>query len=220
MKSRPKLTERSGGSEKEGETAGTLPFQLMAIVQNREVLGSVLDVAATYPRVGFGLMLRHPEHRGEGVRALAREALARELPSNIRLIPNGCRVEGIPWGHLTAAQVRSGDAEAIVRSSDSFGCSVHSLEEIVAAQRLNPAYLLLSPVFQTNSKPDVLPLGIGAFRQYVAAASTPVIALGGITSVERAVECLGAGAWGVASITLFAPSNAVLLKEVIALFAV
>jgi thiamine monophosphate synthase len=83
------------------------------------------------------------------------------------------------------------------------GRAVHSLEEA----RSEPAadYLLFGTVFPSASKPDGTPAqGVARLAEVVAAASVPVLAIGGIDA-ERAARCRGAGAGGVAAIGLFLP---------------
>lgn len=58
-------------------------------------------------------------------------------------------------------------------------------------------YALLSPVFATNSKPGVAPIGLAGLRAGVArAGGIPIIALGGIDG-SNAKACIEAGACGV-----------------------
>lgn len=197
-----------------------LPFRLIAVVQHREAVRYTIAKAAQHPEVGFGLMLRDPEHREEKVRALAGELPAGELPENIRLISNGCNVPGIEWRHMTVADLRGGLMP--FGSSPSlrrFGCSVHSLQELATANLLHPDYLLLSPIFPTESKPGVPHLGIERLASFIAATPRPVIALGGITTAGQAAECLAAGAWGIAGITLFQPENEEALESVLTVFS-
>ena len=65
-------------------------------------------------------------------------------------------------------------------------------------------FIVLAPIFQPLSKPaDRQPLGLGALREIAAGCQIPIIALGGITE-SNAIQCVEAGAKGVAGITLFA----------------
>ncbi len=59
-----------------------------------------------------------------------------------------------------------------------------------------PQYLLLAPVFATESKPGVRPAGIGMIRE-VAQGGNTVVALGGITPANVS-DCVRAGARAVA----------------------
>jgi thiamine-phosphate pyrophosphorylase len=64
-------------------------------------------------------------------------------------------------------------------------------------------YLVAGTVFPTASKaPDAPLLGVEGLRAIVAAARVPVLAIGGIT-LDRLDAIAGAGAAGVAGISLF-----------------
>jgi thiamine-phosphate pyrophosphorylase len=97
--------------------------------------------------------------------------------------------------HLPADRLDHGD------SATGFlvGASVHDAREAEAAVAAGVDYLLLAPIFATDSKPMRRPpLGLAGLQAAVEAVSIPVIALGGITP-ERALACLQAGATGVAT---------------------
>jgi thiamine-phosphate pyrophosphorylase len=64
--------------------------------------------------------------------------------------------------------------------------------------------VLFSPVFEKLAGPPATPQGLQALHRACAAAEAiPVLALGGVTSIN-AQDCLAAGAAGVAGIRLFA----------------
>jgi thiamine-phosphate pyrophosphorylase len=78
------------------------------------------------------------------------------------------------------------------------GASAHSATEAAALLCAGAAYVTLSPVFATASKPGYGPaLGLAGLAETVARAPGPVIALGGITAANAAA-CVAAGARGVA----------------------
>jgi thiamine-phosphate pyrophosphorylase len=78
------------------------------------------------------------------------------------------------------------------------GASVHGLDEAIRAAKDGVDYLIYSPIYETTSKPEVVPVGLDALAAVVRAVSPlPVFALGGI-SPERVRECLHEGAYGVA----------------------
>lgn len=89
----------------------------------------------------------------------------------------------------------------------SIGISCHNRAEVQAAQVAGVDYANLSPVFDTPSKRKFgPPQGVEALREVCAAASIPILALGGIT-LDNARHCLGAGAHGIAAIRLFQPDD-------------
>jgi thiamine-phosphate diphosphorylase len=83
------------------------------------------------------------------------------------------------------------------------GASCHQLPEALAAERDGADYLFFGPVFATPSKPaGAPPQGIERLAEICRSVRIPVLAIGGITATN-AVECLRAGALGVAAIRLF-----------------
>lgn len=77
------------------------------------------------------------------------------------------------------------------------GYSAHDVVEVQGDRLSEADYLFFSPVFPTPSKPDHPGTGVAALEAFCAAASRPVLALGGITP-ERVPTCRAAGAYGVA----------------------
>jgi thiamine-phosphate pyrophosphorylase len=77
------------------------------------------------------------------------------------------------------------------------GVSAHSESDVAAAATAGADYATLSPIFATASKPGYGPaLGVAALAR-AAPHALPVLALGGVT-IERADQCLRAGAAGIA----------------------
>jgi thiamine-phosphate pyrophosphorylase len=78
------------------------------------------------------------------------------------------------------------------------GRSCHRAADLERAAGEGCDYAVISPVFDTPSKPGYGPaLGLGRLAELCAAVSLPVYALGGIDA-ERARPCREAGAAGVA----------------------
>ena len=83
------------------------------------------------------------------------------------------------------------------------GVSCHDLEELERADTEGADYAVLGPVFDPISKSAAgSALGLERFRELASAVKIPVLALGGITE-ENIPGCRGAGAAGVAGISLF-----------------
>ena len=79
------------------------------------------------------------------------------------------------------------------------GCSTHTVEEALHAERDGADFVIFGPVFETPGK---TPVGIDALRSVAAAVRIPVLAIGGITN-ENTQQVLNAGAAGIAAIRLF-----------------
>jgi thiamine-phosphate pyrophosphorylase len=83
----------------------------------------------------------------------------------------------------------------------------HTLDDIHVARKEQVDLMLFSPVFEKLAGPQAEPQGLEALRRACAAAEgIPVLALGGVTSIN-ARDCLTAGAAGVAGIRLFAADD-------------
>jgi thiamine-phosphate pyrophosphorylase len=121
-------------------------------------------------------------------------------------IAAGARAEGV---HLTT---RSLEPRIVRRTfGDDFliGASAHSLAEAKNARDGGADFIVFGPIFPTPSKEEYgPPLGLDCLAEVASElAPFPVLALGGI-STDNALECLRAGASGVAGISLFrTPEN-------------
>jgi len=107
-----------------------------------------------------------------------------------------------PGAALRVRQLfRAANLDAII----SVPC--HGLDDIHVARKEQVDLMLFSPVFEKLAAHKAEPQGLEALRQACAAAEAiPVLALGGVTSLN-AQECLAAGAAGVAGIRLFATDD-------------
>jgi thiamine-phosphate pyrophosphorylase len=93
------------------------------------------------------------------------------------------------------------------------GRSVHSASEaVVAAHQGGLDYLIFGTVFTTPSKPGVDPAGIAGLSAVARATCLPVLAVGGMTW-DKVGLVMGAGACGVAAITMFNRPSARFVKS-------
>ena len=97
----------------------------------------------------------------------------------------------LPANGLPAARVRP-----LVKT---MGCSTHTLEEALDAERDGADFVIFGPVFETPGK---TPIGVDALREVAAAVHIPVLAIGGITR-DNTKDVVEAGAAGIAAIRLF-----------------
>lgn len=87
------------------------------------------------------------------------------------------------------------------------GASTHTLGEIREAEESGADFVVFGPVFDTESKRKFgPPAGLDALKAAVAAASIPVLGIGGITA-DNYSAVLEAGAAGLAAISLFIDTN-------------
>ncbi len=75
------------------------------------------------------------------------------------------------------------------------GASVHSHSALQYAETFGFDYVQYGAVYPT-SKP-VQPVGLKALHSICKASSLPVLAVGGISSLDRISDCLTHGAYGV-----------------------
>ena len=100
--------------------------------------------------------------------------------------------------HLPAA-AEPDRVRASVGPDRLIGRSAHAQDPLAGRAVSGLDYVTLSPVLLSASKPGYGPaLGYGGLAEAAAAASVPVIALGGIETPADARASLGAGAAGVA----------------------
>ncbi|MBW8772019.1 MAG: thiamine phosphate synthase [Gemmatimonadetes bacterium] len=159
--------------------------------------------AASIAAMGPGVAL-HLRDRGATTHHLAeagRRFVALARPPEAAVIVHGradlARALGAHGVQLSTLDLGVADVRQVL-GKGWIGRSVHSLDEAREAVEEGADFLLAGNIYETPSHPDRPAAGVG-FVPACAALGRPVIAIGGIT-VERAVECRDAGAWGVAAI--------------------
>jgi len=76
--------------------------------------------------------------------------------------------------------------------------SCHSADALRKAQNIEASFALISPVKQTNSHPDLAPLGWEGFSVLTNQFILPIFALGGV-SPDDEDDAINAGGQGIAS---------------------
>lgn len=106
--------------------------------------------------------------------------------------------------HLTTQSMDAGTIRKTFGENFVVGASTHSMDEARVARDDGADFIVFGPIFETASKQQYgAPVGLEKLSKVTSALSDfPVLALGGVTSVN-ARECLLAGASGIAGISLF-----------------
>jgi thiamine-phosphate diphosphorylase len=163
---------------------------LLLLTDRRQAGRSLVDVVAAAVEGGA----RHVVLREKDLPRDERLALAAALravlgPAGGQLIVAGPDPLGGDAVHLAAA-----DAPISARL---VGRSCHRAADLRQLSQVD--YVTLSPVFASPSKPGYgPPLGADGLARLCARTTIPVFALGGVTSPDKAVACVAAGARGVA----------------------
>ena len=103
--------------------------------------------------------------------------------------------------NLPELDVAVGEARALL-GQRLISRSVHSLEGALQAEREGADFVIFGPVWESESHPDSVAVGLSALAEVAHAMRIPVLAIGGVTA-ERVSQCHAAGAAGYAAIRLF-----------------
>lgn len=165
-------------------------------------------VAIVTAAIGGGLravQVREPALPARLLAALC-ERLAAELAPVDGLLLVNDRVDVAAAGpahgaHVGHRSLPAAAARRVLRPGQLLGCSAHDAAELRAAAAAGCDFCLLAPVLPTTSKPGAVALGIERAAALTAAASLPVLWLGGIDegSIAAVAAVTGIGRpWGVA----------------------
>jgi len=103
--------------------------------------------------------------------------------------------------HLGQEDIQEANVEAIFDAGIRLGISTHTTDEIKIALNIEPSYVAIGPIFETNSKKMVYnPVGIEDLKRWSKNVDYPVVAIGGINlnTIQKVVDTQAAN--GVAMI--------------------
>jgi len=103
--------------------------------------------------------------------------------------------------HLGQEDILGANIRAIYQANIRLGISTHTRDEIKIAEHIEPSYLAIGPIFETNSKKMVYdPVGIEDLKRWSRNVNYLIVAIGGINldTIEQVVETQAAN--GVAMI--------------------
>jgi len=169
------------------------------------------------------IQLREKDLPTHSLELLGREALdaVRKNSSHTKLLinarPDVALAVGADGVHLPAQDLQASEVRSLwMKSSDRspiVGVSAHSSADVRYAEAHGANFAVLAPIYE-KADGTRMPIGLAELRESCSPlASSPntevrhsarfsVLALGGVT-LANAVECLDAGAAGIAGIRLF-----------------
>lgn len=114
------------------------------------------------------------------------------------------KAAGADGVHLTTRSLAAAVVRRTFGADFVIGVSTHSIDEVRAARDANADFAVWGPVFETESKRSYgEALGTARLAAVVQDVTPfPIVALGGITT-DNVVDCVDAGAYGIAGIRLF-----------------
>lgn len=143
--------------------------------------------------------------------ALARAAI-NEGEGRARILINDrldvALAAGAAGVHLGGASVPAREVIHWCRAGNApaeflIGVSCHGVDEVREAEAAGASYVFFGPVFETPSKKSFgPPQGVAKLAEACRAARIPAIAIGGVNE-DNAMECVRAGAAGIAAIRMF-----------------
>ena len=83
--------------------------------------------------------------------------------------------------HIGQSDMPVSAARKILGQDKLIGLSCHTISQVKNAQKNNVDYLGLGPIFKTDIKPTIAPLGPKALQRALSISRFPVFAIGGIT---------------------------------------
>lgn len=163
---------------------------------------SVPDTARLAVRGGADvLQLRGRDVPEEELRRLALKlrALTKELGAILIIndrpdIAIEAKADGL---HLGQEDMPIEEARRLVGNDKLIGISAHSIQQARQAQADGADYLGIGPIFPTDTKARVNPVGIQLIQQIVKEITIPFFAIGGINAYNVR-QVLGAGATRIA----------------------
>jgi len=172
---------------------------------------TLLTQVSAAARAGVPLVIvREHDLEARALAGLVRAVRAGVRGSAMRVLVNDrldvALATGAEGVHLREGSVAAHDVRALTPPGFLIGRSVHDVE---GARHAGPVdYLLAGTVLETVSKPDTTQwLGLAGLSAVVAAATVPVLAIGGIASADEVRQVRSAGAAGVGVIGGFQPGR-------------
>lgn len=192
--------------------AASFPIErpLFCYITDRKTLAGLALLDCIERAILWGVdfvQIREKDLSDRALLELTQAALARALGTRCRVLVNGridiARAAGAHGVHLPSTGPGIEDLHPGLARGMIIGISAHSCRDVRRAEAQGAHYVLLGPVYPTESKLRYgPPMGLGRFRKICKDSSVAVFGLGGIQP-ETIRPILTAGAAGIAGISLF-----------------
>ena len=160
------------------------PFKHIIAITNRSLcerpfLEQMKRVCALHPAA---IVLREKDLPQEEYKKLAEQVMdicaAYQVPCILHYYPKVAEELGCKNLHLPLWKLRESNVGAV--QWERLGCSIHSVEEAIEAERLGATYLTAGHIYATDCKQGVPPRGLEFLQEVCSNVQIPVYAIGGI----------------------------------------
>ena len=182
------------------KNCGTTPLGIYPVVDRTDKLEPLYKCGITTTQ------LRVKDLKGEELEREIVRAIEISEQYNARLFINDyweLAIKHNAYGiHLGQEDILEADIKAIYEAKIRLGISTHTTDEIKIALDIEPSYVAIGPVYETQTKKMVYsPVGIPRLKEWAKMVDYPIVAIAGI-KVHNLKEVLGSGVVdGVAMIT-------------------
>ncbi len=185
-----------------------------SVYQNKE---KMVDNIAQAINIGINMVqIREKKLLNEEKKKLIKKIIAKTNNKPIIIINDEyelCKEFNIDGIHIPEKKVEQiKNLKSKLNNDQIIGCSIHSLESAILAEKLGADYLQFGSIFKTKSHPGQEPLGLKELKKITENINLPVIAVGGINE-KNCLLPLQKGAYGIASIRSF--SKQITSKKII-----
>jgi len=178
---------------------GNTPLGIYPVVQRAYKLEALYQAGITTAQ------LRVKDMQDEILEAEIVEAIKISKAYNARLFVNDfweLAIKHKAYGiHLGQEDILEADIGTIYKAGIRLGISTHTTDEIQIALDIEPSYVAIGPIFETNSKKMVYdPVGIEDLKRWSKSVEYPIVAIGGINLATISDVLATSAANGVAII--------------------
>ena len=182
------------------KNCGTTPLGIYPVVDRTDKLKPLYELGITTTQ------LRVKDLKDDALENEIIEAIKISQKYNARLFINDyweLAIKHNAYGiHLGQEDILEADIKAIYEADIRLGISTHTTDEIKIALDIEPSYVAIGPVFETQTKKMLYaPVGIPRLKEWAKMVNYPIVAIAGI-KVHNIKEVLQSNAVdGVAMIT-------------------